>query len=147
MPFLLKSVQKVVLFGDPENRSFTSETMKVRDPQEIVTKTKSFLYLWNDKMSHVRLLLDKTSCFPGRTDGRTHAHEIFRLPTQRPLKGQLRIPPLLQILDKQGGILIKWPERHSSLSKKHYAFIRKPPPLLQIRHQQGGGLSYKWGLS
>ena len=65
--FSLKNAQKVILFGDPENRSFTSETMKVRDPQEIVTKTRSFLYLWNDQMSHVRLLLDKTRCFSART--------------------------------------------------------------------------------
>ena len=45
VPFLLKSAQKGVLFGDPENRSFTSETMKVRGHQKIVTKTRSFLYL------------------------------------------------------------------------------------------------------
>ena len=43
--FALKNAQKVILFGDPENRSFTCETLKLCDFTKIMTKTMCFLYL------------------------------------------------------------------------------------------------------
>ena len=50
----------------------------------------------------------------------------------------LRIPPVVTDFGQtRGGILIKWPERHSSLSKKSLRFIRIPPLVTDLGQTRG----------